>query len=215
MDREALHIVITLNEICVPTNDNIRFYPSNEEWSWDAKTKTMANGLRHSMISFGHIFSFVCAKEMLELMRPLITALQGRLVKVYFGFQKIEEIIKSYTEICNAINRWFQCMYQKALSLSELVGGCEECPPVCNRQRNQENYPAESAARYWKRTVAIPFLGVICSELKSRFSKEKRAHYELCALIPLIPLCPYSCALIPPSVSEEAIVELVQVLHAK
>ena len=30
--------------------------------------------------------------------------------------------------------------------------------------------------------VAIPFLDVICSELKSRFSKEKRAHYELCAL---------------------------------
>ena len=55
------YIVITLNEICVPTNDDVRFYPNNEDWSWDAKTKTMANRLRHSMISFGHIFSFVCA----------------------------------------------------------------------------------------------------------------------------------------------------------
>ena len=45
-------------------------------------------------------------------MRPLVTTLQGRLVKVYFGFQKIEEVIGSYTEIRNAIDLWFQSMYQ-------------------------------------------------------------------------------------------------------
>ena len=136
------YIVITFNEICVPTNDDVRFYPNNEDWSWDAKTKTMANGLRHSMISFGHIFSFVCAKEMLEPMRPLVIALQGRLVEAYFGFQKFEEIIKCYTEIRNAIDAWFQRMYQKALSLSELVGGSEERPRLCSRQRNRKKLPS-------------------------------------------------------------------------
>lgn len=138
-------------------------------------------------------------------MRPLVTALQGRLVEVYFGFQKIEEIIKCYTEIRNAIDAWFQRMYQKALSPSELVGGSEERPRVCSGQRNRENYPAESAAQYWKRTVAIPFLDVICSELKSRFSKENRTHYELCALIPQVIT----------SMSEETTVELAQALHEK
>ena len=92
-------------------------------------------------------------------------------------------------------------MYQKALSLSELVGGSEERPRVCSRQRNRENYPAESAAQCWKRTVPIPFLDVICSELKSRFSKEKRALYELCALIPQVHT----------SMVEEATVELSSV----
>jgi len=53
--------------------------------------------------------------------------------------------------------------------------------------------------------VAIPFLDVICSELKSRFSKEKRAHYELCGLIPQVIT----------SKSEEATVEVGQVLHEK
>ena len=68
----------------------------------------------------------------------------------------------------------------------------------CSRPRNQENYPAESAAQYWKRTVTIPFLDVISSELKSRFGKEKRAHYEPCAVIPQVIT----------SISEEATVEL-------
>ena len=165
----------------------------------------MGNGLRHTIISNESIFSFVCAKEVLEPMRPLVTALQGRLVEVYFGFQKTEEISKCYTEIRNAIDAWFRRMYQKALSLSELVGWSEERPRVCSRKRNRESYPAESAAQYWKRTVAIPFLDVICSELKSRFSKEKRAHYELCALTPQVIT----------SMSEETTVELVQVLHEK
>ena len=75
-------------------------------------------------------------------MRPLVTALQGRLVEAYLGFQKIEEIIKCYTEIRNAIDAWFQRMYQKALSLSELVGGSEERPRVCSRQRNRKKLPS-------------------------------------------------------------------------
>ena len=68
-----------LDEICVPSEDE-RFECSGEEsWDWDASTRTLANGLRNTMRSFGHIFCFVCAMDMLEPMRPLVSALQGRL----------------------------------------------------------------------------------------------------------------------------------------
>ena len=77
------------------------------------------------------------------------------------GFKKniIERVIKSYTEIRNVIDSWFQ-FTMKTVSLSEVVGGAEECPRVCDRQKNRENYPAESAAQYWKRTVAMPLLAI-------------------------------------------------------
>lgn len=88
------YIAITLNERCVLTNDDKRFYPNNP---MDAKTKIMANGLRHSMRCFGHIVGFIWAKEMLEPIRPLVTAPQGRHVEVFFSFQKIEKVISSYT----------------------------------------------------------------------------------------------------------------------
>ena len=104
---------------------------------------------------------------MLELMRPLVTALQGRLVEVYFGFQKIEEVISSYTEIRKAIDSWFQRMYVKAVTLAQLVGLTEGRLRVCSRQRHRENQPAESDAQYWKRTVAIPFLDVMLRAQKS------------------------------------------------
>ena len=66
--------------------------------------------------------------------------------------------------------------------------------------------PGESVADYWKQAVAIPFLDVICSELECRFSKEKQAHYELCALIPTV---------IGVTKSSERTAELAKVLQGK
>ena len=47
------YMVITLNEICHPTNDD-RFYTTVKDWQWDTETKTKANGLEHVMRSFRH-----------------------------------------------------------------------------------------------------------------------------------------------------------------
>ena len=77
-------------EICVPSKDERFECLGEESWDWDASTRTLANGLTHTMRSFGHIFCFVCTMDMLEPMRPLASALQGRLVEVYFGFKKVE-----------------------------------------------------------------------------------------------------------------------------
>ena len=106
------------------------------------------------MRSFGHIFCFVCAMDMLEPMRPLVSAVQGRLVEVYSGFKKVEEVMNSYTDIRSGIDTWFERVYTKVLRLSELVGSAEGRPRVNRRGTT----PAETAKEYWKRTVAIPFL---------------------------------------------------------
>ena len=197
-------IVITLDQICEPKDDG-RYYPNGEIWSWDPKTKTLANGLRHTMKNFGHIFNFVCAKEILEPMRPIVTSLQGRLVDVYFGYKKIEDVTNHYSGIRADIDAWFARMYTKVLSLAELVQSTGERPRACNRQQNRDKTPAETVPSYWKRSVAIPLLDTVCAELQSRFSEEKRAHFELCALIP---------ATLTVKTSEE-ISELAKVLQAK
>ena len=124
------------------------------------------------MRSFGHIFCFVCAMDMLEPMRPLVSALQGRLIEVCFGFKKVE-VMNSYTDIRSGIDTWFKHLQTKALPLSELTGSAEERPCV-NRTGAT---PAETAREYWKCAVAIPVLGIVSLELRSCFSHQKRAHY--------------------------------------
>ena len=70
------YILITLSEMCQPSDE--RFYQDIEDWGWDRNTKVMANGLVSTMKDFGHIISFVCAKRLLEPMRPVVTSLQGK-----------------------------------------------------------------------------------------------------------------------------------------
>ena len=157
-----------------------------ESWDWDSSTKAKANGLRHTFTTFSHVFCFTCAKEMLEPMQPLVSALHGEHMDIYLAFQKIDIVTNSYSDIRLKIDSWFERMYVKALHLAELIGATEERPRVCSRQRNRENHPSESVAQYWKRTVAIPFLDiqVVCSELVSWFSKQTREHFYLCAILP-------------------------------
>lgn len=118
------YIITTLDEICVPSEDERFGCPGEESWQWVSSTQTLANGLRHTMRRFGHIFSFECAMDMLEPMRPLVSALQGHLVEVYFGFKKVEEVITNYTDIRSGIDAWFNRLCMKLLHLSGLVGSC-------------------------------------------------------------------------------------------
>ena len=176
------YIVFALNERCHPSNDE-SIYPDNECWNWDSETRTKANGLRHTFTNFEHIVSFICAKEMLEPMRPLLSSLQGELMEMYLGFEKIDQVIESYQLIRDDIDSWFNRVYAKVLRLAESIGSHEQCPRMCRRQRNRKNHPSDSVAQYWKVTTVIPFLDIVYSELKSRVSEDKHSHYELCALV--------------------------------
>ena len=59
-------------------------------------------------------------------------------------------------------------------------------PCIIPGRKSRPNPEVQSPKDYWIVTVTIPFLDSIITELKSRFGSEKRAHYELCALIPKV-----------------------------
>ena len=49
---------------------------------------------------------------------------------------------------------------------------------------NGPNPDVASPCDYYRVIITIPFLDSVISEMDSRFSSEKRAHYELCTLVP-------------------------------
>ena len=51
-------------------------------------------------------------------------------------------------------------------------------------RQTRANPAVGSPSEYWKVTITIPFLDMIISEMNERFDTNKRAHYELCSLIP-------------------------------
>ena len=84
-----------------------------EKWKWDSSTRTRANSLRHTFTNFGHIVNFLCVKELMEPMRPLLSSLHGTLVEVIFGFQKITEVQVAYMyrDVENELHEIYQVLH--------------------------------------------------------------------------------------------------------
>ena len=55
-------------------------------------------------------------------MQSLSTWLQDKLDKIYFYFEKIEEISHIYEETCEQANEWFQSVYVDHVSLTNKSG---------------------------------------------------------------------------------------------
>jgi len=74
---------------------------------------------------------------------------------------------------------WSQAQELADLSDTELVQ-----PRLSVRQRNRVNVPACSPQEYFKRSIFIPFLDHVLSDLKERFAAHNSAVYCLSILIP-------------------------------
>ena len=103
---------------------------------------------------------------------------------MYFGFQKVSEVKQHYQALREDVDKEHDLIYQKALLLTDKIGGEERIPRIIPRRQSRPNSEVQSPKDYWRVTVTIPFLDSIITELESRFGSEKRVHYELCALIP-------------------------------
>ena len=78
-------------------------------------------------------------------------------------------------------------VYDEAKELAEDIGSTEEKPRTVNgRQMQRCNIPAESTTEYFKRSLTIPFLDYLLSEMKERFSVTNRQ--AVTAILSL--LCP-------------------------
>ena len=179
------YLVQTWDEVCCPSTCE-QLYPDGNTWKWDSDNRSAANGLRHTFCGFEHIVAFMVSKQLLEPIRPIAECLQGRLQEVYFGFKKVDEVTQCYKCIRENLDAEHIRIYSKAKKLAADVH-CEEAMPRIIRGRQTRPNPSVcSPCDYWRVTLTIPFVDSILSELESRFATDKRAHFELCSLIPEI-----------------------------
>ena len=72
----------------------------------------------------------------------------------------------------------------KAKKLAADIGSDEAMPRIIRGRQARPNPDVSSPSDYWKVTVEIPFVDSILSEVDTRFATDKRAHFELCVLVP-------------------------------
>ena len=144
------------------------------------------NGLRYTFVVFEHIVVFMLVKQLLENIRPIAECLQARLQELYFGFKKVDEVVQFYKRIRNDVDVEHNRIYAKAKKLAADIGSDEAMPRIIKGRQTRANPTVLLPCDDWRVTLTIRFFDSILSELESRFASDKRAHFELCVLIPEI-----------------------------
>ena len=78
-----------------------------EKWTWDADTKTKAQGLYAACPSFAHIVAFSVLFNGLEPLKPLVVKLQKRNQDIFKGYYIIDTIVSDLMDYRRNVDKGF------------------------------------------------------------------------------------------------------------
>ena len=157
----------------------------NEGSLWDGKSVTDASGLSHATTSDGFIAAFQTALYFSSYLKALTVLLQGSSLDVLVAYDEVHLVRKTLQDIRSEAVKEFEPVYADMLKMATVAGRPElSVPRTCRRQTQRSNVPAETPKDYWRRSVFLPFLDHLLTELSSRFSAMTKAAVGGLRLLP-------------------------------
>lgn len=103
--------------------------------------------------------------------KSLSGLLQGPTQDIISAYQKVNIVIRKLDLIRRDSDHSFNEVWDEAEIMAKIVSTTLAVPRMCNRQTTRNNVTADSPKQYFCRSVFIPYLDHLLSELNSRFSK--------------------------------------------
>ena len=156
-----------------------------EKWTWDADTKTKAQGLYAACSSFAHIVAFSVLFNGLELLKPLVAKLQKRNQDIFKGYYMIDTIVSDLVDYRRNVEKEFSMWYGFAVEMANSIDVEPSTPRIAkcwSKYRN--NVDHGSTESYYKRSIAVPFFDDIISQIRDR--TKDRSHVEIFRLLPSV-----------------------------
>lgn len=180
----AFPFLVTCFEIINGTHGLIDSYESAYTEDWSAESKKDATTHLNAMCNFGFIVGLVSVYRLLYPLQGTCQKLQGRTIDIVKAFDEIESVKSDIQATRNDIDNAFTRIYQHSVRLSEQVGVEPSIPRIAKRQSNRANTPADNPEEYYRRTLAIPLLDNIMTELNTRFTNLSLRASKLLFLVP-------------------------------
>ena len=180
--HEAFENFGPLYEVVVDLLEDIR-----TSRGWNQDTVTDASTLLSAITRFEFLMGFVVAWKALTLVKPLSIRLQLSSVDICKAYQHVSETMQSVQHVRDNVDDFNSKWLDIAKTKSEVVGADGPMiPRRCGRQRGRDNVPAEEPAEYYKRSITIPLLDHLLSQLQSRFSNDQQLVVRGLSLVPAI-----------------------------
>jgi len=112
--------------------------------------------------------------------------LQSSIGNLFSAYQTIGEVKDIFADTRENAEAKFKDLFERAQELLEEVGSSHHTiptPRVCGRQTHRDNIPFESAEEYYRRSVFLPFIDEVLSELCYRFLDSVPEVYHMSELM--------------------------------
>jgi hypothetical protein len=172
--------VVIFLELMAPVIDTLEEIATAEA----GETGSKANELSAAMTKVEFIMTAVVIESFAALLLPLSVQLQTPgfdLMKVVSEVKLIIDVLEKRRENTDDV---FHDIYQSAVALCEKFEVELKLPRRVGRQTMRENYPAEDCEEYFRRSVFIPYLDDLISELAALFEKHQNKCFKLQFLVP-------------------------------
>ncbi|XP_062592729.1 52 kDa repressor of the inhibitor of the protein kinase-like [Saccostrea cucullata] len=151
---------------------------------WDVKSITESNGLLSSLCSSKWIVAIHVYLKFSGYLKSLSGLLQGPTQDIISAFQKVNIVIQELEQIRRDSDHSFNEVWDESEIMAKKVSTTLAVPRMCNRQTSRNNVSADTPEQYFCRSVFIPYLDHLLSELKSRFSTANAITSKALSLIP-------------------------------
>ena len=147
-----------------------------EEMKLDLERKYKDTSSRASQlfaaIDYEFIVNLVITRSVFDLSLGVTQLLQSKSNDIADGINMIESLINLVHEIRKNVDGFHDKCYKQILSLAKDLDLDEKVPRFAKRQQHRENHPFSSSSEYYKKSVTIPMIDHILSEMNSRFTNE-------------------------------------------
>ena len=169
--------------------------------SWSSDSLTDASTLLTAITTTDFVSALVITSNSLNCLKPLPTSLQSESKDIVEAVQKIDSLERILTEKRQNVDSIHSEWFEEIDKMCRSIRVEPSLPRLCGRQRNRDNIPAQTPSQYYRRTVTIPVLDHLISEMNRRFSEhQKTAFLGLNLILSILvkkPLCEVESVLLP------------------
>ena len=162
---------------------------------------TDASTLLTAITTTDFVSALVITSNSLNCLIPLTKILQSESKDIVEAVQEIDSLERILTEKWENVHSIHSEWFEEIDKMCRSMGVEPSLPRLCGRQQNRDNIPAQTPSQYHRRTVTIPVLDHLISEMNRRFSEhQKTAFLGLNLILSILvkkPLCEVESVLLP------------------
>ena len=164
----------------------------------------MLHPLCKTILDFEFIITLHTIERYLSYTEGLTRSLQGRATDIVAAINHIDVLKQVLTDARSDIDCQFHSLFEGASRCANKHDVSITTPRLCRRQTIRENHPASFVEEYYRRSLAIPFIDHLKSEIKSRFTEHSILALKCLKIVP-------SCFTSNSGISDDEMLEFLEV----